>query len=235
MVSGWQSGDWIGTTEHSRLTDSASPQSERSSNATAIQESDIRPPVGDQPPQVPPNPAFPQRYTSLPTSPLDQNTGHKDTRTRTDPSTRDRFLLFPPATLAEQASLPKLPLGNITDSAGGISSRHPAQLTLHTPGSLDTSSQQNASPAPDHFAQALWDNDPAKPGAVLFSTGPIMPKPTSSQPPDTDPGRRSVDRGFWAAPSGVPSSNVSLSFCHWALYRSDPDGYIFHVSMSEHS
>ncbi|CAE6509388.1 unnamed protein product [Rhizoctonia solani] len=288
MVSSWQSGDWMGTTEHSRLTDSASPQSERSSNATAIQESDIRPPAGGQPSQgefgvsrmfgdvvrafqmprevsgnaygdanvprwswwsplhdrdglpqatlvpaspplacpfittqlhivhyldraipiFPPNPAFPQRYTSLPTSPLDQNTGHKDTPT--DPGPRDRFLLFPPATLAEQASLPKLPLGNITDSAGGISSRHPVQLTLHRPGSLDTSSQQNTSPPPDHFTQALWDNDPAKPGAVLFSTGPIMPKPTSSQPPDTDPGRRSsVDRGLWAAPSGVPSSNAS--------------------------
>ncbi|CAE6519954.1 unnamed protein product [Rhizoctonia solani] len=211
MVSSWQSGDWAEMAQHSRLTDSSSPQSERSSNATTIQEPDNRPPAGGQPPpQVPPNQAFPQTYTSLPTSPLNQNTSHKDTRTLTDPSTHDRFLLFSPATLAEQASLPKLSPRNTSDSASDLSSQRPAQLALHRPISLGTNSQRNASSPSDHFAQALWDNDPVKPGAVLFSTGPVMSKPPSGQSPNIDPTRRSSsDRTLWAAPSGVPSSNPS--------------------------
>ncbi|CUA75163.1 Collagen alpha-1(XXVII) chain [Rhizoctonia solani] len=211
MVSGWQNGDWIETVQHSRLTDSASPQSERSSNATAIQEPALRPPAGGQPPpQVSPNQGFPQRYTSLPASPLDQNTGHKDTRTLTDPITHDHFLLFPPATLAEQASLPKLPPGNTANSASDLSSRHPAELALYRPISLETSPQPKASSPPTRFAQALWDNDPVKPGTVLFSTGPIMSKPPSGQPPNADPTRRSsADRTLWTAPSGVPSSKPS--------------------------
>ncbi|KAG8691891.1 hypothetical protein FRC11_006472 [Ceratobasidium sp. 423] len=210
MVSSWQNGDWVETAQHSRLTDSASPQSEHSSNATATQEPDNRPPAGGQsPPQVPPNQAFPQTFTSLSTSPLNQNTGHKDTHRLTDPSTHDRFLRLPPATLVEQASLPKLSPSNTSDSASDLSSQRPAQLALHRPVSLDTSSQHNTPSPSDHFTQALWDNDPVKPGAVLFSTGPVMSKPPSGQPPSIDPTRRpSSDRSFWAAPSGVPSSNL---------------------------
>ncbi|KAF8758824.1 YT521-B-like domain [Rhizoctonia solani] len=187
MVSNWQAGDWIlGTAQeiaqHSRLAGNASPQSERSSNATAIQEPSVRPPVGDQPSsQVSPNQALPQKYASLPASPLDQNTGHKDTRTSTDPGTHDRFLLFPPATLAEQACL-----------------FHWAQARRRTPL---------------HYLiiyPTLLDKDLVKPGAVLFSTGPVMSKAPSGPPPSTDPARRSSgDRTFWAAPSGVPSTNPS--------------------------
>ncbi|KDN51609.1 hypothetical protein RSAG8_00154, partial [Rhizoctonia solani AG-8 WAC10335] len=247
MVSGWQSGDWIlgatqETTQNSRLTNSASPQSERGSNAAAVQEPDIRPPAGGQPPpQFPPNQGFPQRYTSPPTSPLGQNTGHKDTRTFTDPITHDRFLLFPPATLAEQTSLPKLPLGNTADSASDLSSRHPAQFTIYRPISLDTSSQQNASSPPAQLAQALWDNDPVKPGAVLFSTGPAMSKPPSSQPPSTDPARHSsVDRALWAAPSGVPSSNPSSDpastqdrdVVHSPVYQPDAPSLVYTMGHS---
>ncbi|CAE7134128.1 unnamed protein product [Rhizoctonia solani] len=217
MVSAWKNNDWIlgvtqDTTQHSQLMDSASPQSEHGSNATAIQEPDIRSPTGGQPPQhVPHNHGFPQRYTSLPASPLDQNTGHKDTRTLTDPITHNRFPPFPSATLAEQASLPKLPPGNTADSASEVlASRHPAQFALYRPISLSASSQQNASSSPAHFTQSLWDNDPVKPGAVLFSTGPVMPKPPSGQHPHTDPARQSsVDRALWVAPSGIPPSNPS--------------------------
>ncbi|EUC67348.1 YTH domain protein, partial [Rhizoctonia solani AG-3 Rhs1AP] len=158
----------------------------------------------------PPNQGFPQRYASLPASPLDQNTSHKDTRTLTDPINHDHFLLFPPATLAEQASLPKLPPGNTTDSSSDLSSRHPAQFTLYRPISLNTGSQQNPPSSSSHFAQTLWDNDPVKPGAVLFSTGPVMSKPPSGQPPNIDPARQSsVDRTHWTSPSGVPSSKPS--------------------------
>ncbi|KAF8710670.1 YT521-B-like domain, partial [Rhizoctonia solani] len=216
MVSNWQAGDWIlGTAQeivqHSRLAGNASPQSERSSNATAIQEPSVRPPVGDQPSsQVSPNQALPQKYASLPASPLDQNTGHKDTRTSTDPGTHDRFLLFPPATLAEQACLPKLPPSSTPDPAPDFSSQRSTQLTHHRPISLGTGSQENAPPLSDHLSQPSWDKDLVKPGAVLFSTGPVMSKAPTGPPPSTDPARRSSgDRTFWAAPSGVPSTNPS--------------------------
>ncbi|ELU44033.1 hypothetical protein AG1IA_01949 [Rhizoctonia solani AG-1 IA] len=159
---------------------------------------------------VSPNQALPQKYASLPASPLDQNTGHKDTRTSTDPGTHDRFLLFPPATLAEQACLPKLPPSSTPDPAPDFSSQRSSQLTHHRPISLGTGSQENAPPLSDHLSQPSWDKDLVKPGAVLFSTGPVMSKAPTGPPPSTDPARRSSgDRTFWAAPSGVPSTNPS--------------------------
>ncbi|KAJ1310085.1 hypothetical protein OPQ81_006833 [Rhizoctonia solani] len=197
-------GDWMETVHDTRLTDSASPQSERSSNATAIQEPDIQPLVRGQTSTE----VFPQTHTSLPASPLSQNTGHKDTQALTDPSTHDRFLLFPQATLAERANLQKLSPGRTTDPASDLSSPHPTQHPLRRPISLDTSPQQDTPSPPDRFTQPLWDNDPVKPGAVLFSTGPFMSKPPSGQPPSADPARASsVDKTFWVAPSGVPSTN----------------------------
>ncbi|CAE6347905.1 unnamed protein product [Rhizoctonia solani] len=227
MVSNWQTRDWIEITQPSRLTDTASPQSERSSNATAIQEPDTWPPTGGQSStQVPLNQAHPQKYASLPASPLDQTTGHKDTRTSTDPGTHDRFILFPPATLAEQACLPKLPPSGTSDSAPDLSSQRPTQSTLHRPISLDTVSQENTPSPSDHFTQPLWDNDPVKPGAVLFSTGPVMSKPPSGPPPSANLARRtSGDRPFWASPSGAPSTNPSSDSTPTQDRETAPPGY----------
>jgi hypothetical protein len=170
---------------------------------------------------APANPALPQTHSSLPTSPLDHITSHKDTRTPTDPTKHDRISFFPQAALTEHARLSNSPPNNISNLPSDLLAPYPTQLTLAQPPPFGSAPD----PTPSSPDQGFWDLDQVKPGVVLFSTGPVMSKPPSGHTSNTDPARRSsVDRSHWATPSGVPSSNVSRRVFLWLGSSQAPTG-----------
>ncbi|QRV86453.1 YTH domain family protein [Ceratobasidium sp. AG-Ba] len=199
--------DWIREVGPPRVTEDDSPCSTK----TAIQEPDRRPPGVSDDHQAPHGAFLLQKHTSLPSPPLEYHLHHSDPRSPTDPSGGHYFPLLDQAALAEPSqSRPRAspPLNiaprpvpstrsNSSESKHGLTK----QLLLTPIG------KPNIPSPSDCFSQDIW-HDLSAPGAVLFSTGPIMAKPAGTASSEADAGRTgSIDGALWGAPSGLPSSN----------------------------
>ncbi|KAG9122470.1 hypothetical protein FRC07_001126, partial [Ceratobasidium sp. 392] len=151
-----------------------------------------------------------QKHTSLP-SPSEYRSHHSDYRALTDPSGGDYFPLLNQAALAEQSqphSRASPPL-NITPrpALSTRSNSSESKLGLAKPLLFTPATKTNILSPPDRFPQDIWQADLSAPGAVLFSTGPIMTKPTGTASSEADAGRTTIDGTLWSTPSGLASSN----------------------------
>ncbi|KAG9096351.1 hypothetical protein FS749_008663 [Ceratobasidium sp. UAMH 11750] len=217
--------DWTRNVVQPRLADDGSP----GSTATAIQEPDKRPPGTASDHQAPHAGFLLQKHSSHPSPPSGYRSHHSDSRALTDPIGGHHFPLLNQAALAERPqSRPQVsPPLNIAPrpALSTRSNSSESKLSLTKPLLFSPVAKPNIPSPPDRFPQDIWQVDLSAPGAVLFSTGPLMAKSTGTTS-EADAGRTSsIDGTLWGTPSGLASSNTASDPTSQDRASNPPSGY----------